>query len=250
MNLELQMRHLPHILDEYRSWSIEGPLLFGLFLLFCLLTLFTLENSPHLANSLTNAAEDISTSKAPALDPYGIYEKIHERPVTDAEGQEYAEIAPSLLICDVKRRKVLVSDRIWAILAVCCGGRVDEIATCALGERAGISTASLSWWRIEACRLRIRALDWYVVECGCEDATDPVCRRIDIIHPAHMLATVYLTTPSHLRNTYQYFQNTGKPAYGLTTPLNKENMTKKNGKTLEMTVKEGANAQIHWPQLA
>ena len=27
-------------------------------------------------------------------------------------------------------------------------------------------------------------------------------------------------------------------------------MTKKKGRTLEMTVNEGANAQIHWPQLA
>jgi len=27
-------------------------------------------------------------------------------------------------------------------------------------------------------------------------------------------------------------------------------MTKKNGRTLEMTVNEGAKAQIHWPQEA
>ena len=27
-------------------------------------------------------------------------------------------------------------------------------------------------------------------------------------------------------------------------------MTKKNGNTFEMTVNEGAKAQIHWPQLA
>ncbi len=27
-------------------------------------------------------------------------------------------------------------------------------------------------------------------------------------------------------------------------------MTKKKGRMLEMTVKEGAKAQIHWPQLA
>ena len=31
-------------------------------------------------------------------------------------------------------------------------------------------------------------------------------------------------------------------------PLNKPNMTKKNGKTFEMTVKLGAKAQIHCPQ--
>jgi hypothetical protein len=30
--------------------------------------------------------------------------------------------------------------------------------------------------------------------------------------------------------------------------LNRLNMTKKKGRTLEMTVKLGANAQIHWPQ--
>lgn len=52
------------------------------------------------------------------------------------------------------------------------------------------------------------------------------------------------------RRIYQYFQNTGRDAYGLTTPLKRENMTKKNGSTLEMTVNEGAKAQIHWPQLA
>jgi hypothetical protein len=34
------------------------------------------------------------------------------------------------------------------------------------------------------------------------------------------------------------------------TPLKSENITKKKGKTLEMTVKDGANAVIHWPQLA
>jgi hypothetical protein len=39
-------------------------------------------------------------------------------------------------------------------------------------------------------------------------------------------------------------------AYGLTTPLKRENITKKKGSTFEMTVKEGAKAQIHWPQLA
>lgn len=27
-------------------------------------------------------------------------------------------------------------------------------------------------------------------------------------------------------------------------------MTKKNGRTFEITVKEGGKAQIHWPQLA
>ena len=43
----------------------------------------------------------------------------------------------------------------------------------------------------------------------------------------------------------QYLQNTGIISYGRTTPLNKPNMTKKKGKTFEMTVKDGANAQIH-----
>lgn len=33
-------------------------------------------------------------------------------------------------------------------------------------------------------------------------------------------------------------------------PLNKLTMTKKKGSVLEITVKEGAKAQIHWPQLA
>ena len=37
-------------------------------------------------------------------------------------------------------------------------------------------------------------------------------------------------------------------AYGLTTPLNRPNMTKKKGSTFDMTVKLGAKAQIHWPQ--
>lgn len=32
--------------------------------------------------------------------------------------------------------------------------------------------------------------------------------------------------------------------------MKRPNMTKKNGRTLEITVKEGAKAQIHWPQLA
>lgn len=106
----------------------------SLVLIFRLLTFFTLENSLDLTDSLISAAEDISESKAPALDPYGIDEEIHERPITDAEGQEDAKIAPSLLICDVQRREVLVSDGIWAILAVCCGSRIDKVATCALGK--------------------------------------------------------------------------------------------------------------------
>lgn len=38
--------------------------------------------------------------------------------------------------------------------------------------------------------------------------------------------------------------------YGTTTPLNKQTITKNNGKRLLMTVKLGAHAQIHWPQLA
>lgn len=47
----------------------------------------------------------------------------------------------------------------------------------------------------------------------------------------------------------QYRQNAGIISYGLTMPLNKPTMTKKKGKTLEITVNDGANAQIHWPQL-
>jgi len=38
--------------------------------------------------------------------------------------------------------------------------------------------------------------------------------------------------------------------YGRTTPLKRENMTKKKGSTFEMTVNEGAKAQIHCPQEA
>jgi hypothetical protein len=48
--------------------------------------------------------------------------------------------------------------------------------------------------------------------------------------------------------TIQYRQKTGMSAYGRTTPLKRPNMTKKKGRTFEMTVKEGAKAQIHWPQ--
>ena len=47
----------------------------------------------------------------------------------------------------------------------------------------------------------------------------------------------------------QYFQNTFSCEYGTTTPLNKQKITKKHGRMLLITVKLGAQAQIHWPQL-
>jgi hypothetical protein len=47
--------------------------------------------------------------------------------------------------------------------------------------------------------------------------------------------------------TIQYLQNTGILEYGRTTPLKSPNMTKKKGNTLDITVKLGAKAQIHWP---
>ena len=52
-----------------------------------------------------------------------------------------------------------------------------------------------------------------------------------------------------VRGHTQYFQKTFIWVYGTTTPLNKQKITKKHGRMLLMTVKLGAQAQIHWPQL-
>jgi hypothetical protein len=57
----------------------------------------------HPINNLTHRAEKLTKPKAPPLNPNAPNEKVHQRPVTDAEREEDAKIAPLIARLDIER---------------------------------------------------------------------------------------------------------------------------------------------------
>ncbi len=77
-------------------------------------------------------------SKTPTPNPHGTNEKVHQRPVTNAETQEDSKVSPLVLGLDVERSHVVDTGAVLAVSAVSCGFWIDEVAGYRADECLGV----------------------------------------------------------------------------------------------------------------
>lgn len=128
----------------------------------------------QLVYHLPRRSKQLPKPKAPPLDPHTPDKEVHQRPITDAERKEDAEVSPLLIGLNVECGEVVVAGRVGAVHAAACGVRVEEVARSLLEEVGGVCGTGLAGWCVELCGLLRSALDRDAVEGCCEDTTDPV----------------------------------------------------------------------------
>lgn len=134
-------------------------------------------------NRLPSRAEEIPKSKAPAADAYRVDEKVDESPVTNTESQEDPKILPLVSGHDVERGHVVNSGTVHAIPAIACCVWIQEIPCTPGYEIARVGLTRRAGRRVEIRSFGSGATHGRVVQCGGENAPDPVSRGVEIVEP-------------------------------------------------------------------
>lgn len=90
--------------------------------------LLALEKTLDPINDQAKSAKQVSKPETPSSHTNSVDEEVNKHPVDNDEGQENAEAAPLIALVDVEIGHVLRSSLVWAVLAVLCGGLVDQVS--------------------------------------------------------------------------------------------------------------------------
>jgi len=110
----------------------------GLLHLLLILSFEQLLDSPY---QLPHTSKHISKAEAPPLNPDRVNEKVHQRPITDAEREEDAEIPPLISRLDVQRPHIVDPGAVLAVSTIGCGIGVSKISGGSVDEVLGVGGA-------------------------------------------------------------------------------------------------------------
>jgi len=106
--------------------------------LLCALLPFPIKQPLNSTNSLPHNPKNRPKPKTPTPNSHSINEKVHQRPVTNAESQEDPKISPLVLELDVERAHVVDAGAVLAVSAISCGVGVHEVAGCRIDKVLGV----------------------------------------------------------------------------------------------------------------